>query len=84
MRKHYMLLENTPELKKGAILIEECDDGDQGFECTDKSFYQVKTSGSACYDRDVVMKQPQWFKEVKPMWLSQEEQKRVKLFLKKK
>jgi len=65
MRKVYILLKDTPELKKGAVLREKCDDGDQDFECINMSTKQKFKNQNACvYDRKVVMRQPEYFEEV--------------------
>lgn len=68
MRKQYISIKETPELEIGAILIEDCDQGNQGFS-TDGlkgvKFPKDSTQGTAVkFARQVVMKQPQFFEEV--------------------
>lgn len=69
--KTYILLKNTPELKKGAIMREMCPDGDQDFICINqKEFLQKeedKENGICQYSRFVVMNSPEWFEEIIPL-----------------
>lgn len=65
-KKLYRLLKDSPELKAGAILEEECEDGDQGFDCINMEDYSISDTQDECkYNRKVVMNQPEWFEEVK-------------------
>lgn len=86
-RRTFRLLKDTPDLKKGTLFQEACDDGDQEyvvlnikdsfiFDDWNKYFQNPKSSHS----RDTVEKQPQWFEEVfQPQtkeWLTAEELQR--------
>lgn len=68
MRRQFILLKESPELKKGAILIEACDNGDQDFECKDKEsikHYKLKKGDRyIAFDRVVVLKENDWFEEI--------------------
>jgi hypothetical protein len=73
MRKTYIALTDTPELKKGAIMQEKCDDGDQDYECITPELMQVDDQGLTCYSRKTVETQPQFFMEVQQAWLTLEQ-----------
>lgn len=86
-RETYRLLKDTPELKKGAIVQEMCDDGTQDFRSINDS--DMKFDGNTdytIYDRKAVESQPEWFERVYPAtetaWLNKEEIKKFKEFLK--
>lgn len=65
MKKKYIVVKETPELKKGAIIIEKCDSGSQGFECRDKKYLKFsKEVLFVYYARGTIMKQPDWFQEI--------------------
>lgn len=64
MRKRYVLLKDTPELKAGAIVEEMCDDGDQPYRVISHEWDQQASQSGVQYNRDVVMEQPEWFEEV--------------------
>lgn len=85
MKKRYILLKDGPELKKGAILEEKCEDGNQDYKCINiKEFSQgrgVEERGVIHY-KDIIEKQPEWFEEVGLMWLTMEQIKKVKTLLK--
>jgi hypothetical protein len=79
MRKIYILLKDSPELKRGAILKEKCDNGDQDFECINiKTHRKFKDEESISHSRNVVMKNPEWFQELKTVCLSENEIKKLK------
>lgn len=66
-RRTFRLLKETPEIKKGALFQEKCDDGTQDFTLLDTSFakYAWQSGNSNTdYPRDAVTKQPKWFVEV--------------------
>lgn len=64
MRKKYILLKDSPELKKGAILEADCEGGDQGYTCSDEEFIRAKDQISCHYSEDSVAKNPDWFQEI--------------------
>ena len=78
MRKKYILLNETPELRKGAVMVEECDEGDQGFRCDDKEMIKPKDSNSIYYTRDVVLGQTGWFEEAEELLLTKKQIKKLK------
>ena len=85
MKKQYILIQNTPELKKGAILEEECEGGDQDFVCVNISkFRKFKSQEKACYHREVIMKQPKYFQKVVFVQMSVEEKKQFDKLIRKK
>ena len=61
MKKQYILLKDSPELKMGAILEEECDGGDQEFKCITEESIKMADQQETIYSRDTVMKQKDWF-----------------------
>lgn len=86
MRKTYILLKDTPELKKGAILQEQCDDGDQDFICLNESDHQKHKEDNVdtLYGRNTVMKQPEWFEEVMTVTVTKKEKGKIEKILKRK
>lgn len=76
-RRTFRLLKDTPELEKGALVQEACDDGDQNyilldFEQMSDATYGDWTdyfSGNFALSRDTVEQQPEWFEEVEMTWL---------------
>ncbi len=62
MRKVYILLKDTPELYKGAVLQEQCNDGTQDFECISEESEKF-TNTTSVFDRVVVIKSPEWFRK---------------------
>ena len=85
MRKKYILLEDSPELKKGAILEEKCDDGNQGFKCISGVTHDKHKDidwDEVSYSRNTVIKSPKWFGEIKTLDLTPEQYTKVKKFLK--
>lgn len=82
MRARYILLKDTPELKKGAVLEEECDEGNQGFECITPEHFVTKGQRECHYNRLVVTTQPQWFEKVSLLWLTKNQIDKVKKLLK--
>ncbi len=65
MRKRYILLKDTADLKKGAIVEEECDNGNQGYVCFNLEKYrQCEKQTKVCFARCTVMEQPEWFQEL--------------------
>lgn len=83
MRARYMLLKDSPELKKGAIMEEMCDDHTQQFKVISKEWDQKESMQYECsYDRKVVTEQPDWFQKVSLLWLTKEQMAKVKKILK--
>lgn len=86
-RLRYRLLADTPELKKRAILEEECDDGDQGFKCIDHTMHSDVQEEGRCtlvYNRSTVTAQPAWFEEVNLLYLTMSELKKIQSWLSSK
>lgn len=78
-RRTFRLLKATPELKKGALVQEACDDGDQNYvslgreyltEQAAGDFDQYFNDGHIAFSRDTVEKQPNWFEEVEMHWVT--------------
>lgn len=93
MRDHYRLRRETPELKKGAIVYEACEDGDQDYVVHPDSLDKIKhydeeietyredpdpDNSPLTFNRDTVEKQPDFWEEVKPAFLSASEQKSLR------
>lgn len=65
-RLRYRLVKDSPELKKGAVVVESCDDGDQEFVLENKSkkFRIFSDEDLPTYTRMTVMKNPLWFEPI--------------------
>lgn len=64
MRKKYILLKDSPELKRGAILEADCEDGNQGYTCNVKEFIRAKDQTSCHYTDNSITENPDWFQEI--------------------
>lgn len=86
MTRRFILLKDTPELKKGAIL--EKKDGTSQYTCLDIEKYSIHerantvSGGSIYYFEQDVEDAPEWFKEVEQVWLTQEEKEQLEKMLK--
>ncbi len=80
MRKKYILLKETPELKKGAIVTEDCDGGDQGFSSAHE-YFKFDDQEECSYTRKVVMGNPEWFQEVDVCYFTKEQIRKIKRVL---
>ncbi len=79
-RRTFRLLKPTYELKKGALLQEECDDGNQDYVAIDDDSI-TWTNHSVSVHRVIVEKSPDWFVEVFPIhpeYATKEEIKQLK------
>lgn len=78
-RRTFRLLKNTSELKKGAIIQEMCDDGNQDYcVLTHSDIKYTNEAGDLCYiaPRGSVENEPKWWTEVfqvAPNYLTKEE-----------
>lgn len=82
MRKRYILLKDTPELKKGAIVEEACDDGTQHFVViSGEHFDPGERIRDYWYPRSVVLDQPKWFEEIIIFNIRKSQVDKVKGFL---
>ena len=72
-RRTFKLLKDTPEVRKGALFQEACDDGDQEYILLDHSFIIPEDYfdfySNISFSRDTVEKQPAFFEEVEMHWL---------------
>lgn len=69
-RKTYKLMKELPELKKGALLQEKCDDGTQDFKVLDEAFVKYSDEHGRKdfkYPRQAVENEPGYFVEVFPV-----------------
>lgn len=83
MKKKYILLKETPELKKGAILEEKCEGGNQDYECFDKKYVKLwKKDDGAEYFKRIVENQPEWFEKIEVVELPIKHALKVKRFIK--
>ena len=83
MRRRFILIKDTPELKIGAILEEECDDGTQGFRLINKDYQKYDDQKGTSYSRKTVIEGTEYFQEVEQLWLTKEEVSKVKEIIKK-
>jgi hypothetical protein len=83
MRRRFKLLKPTFELKAGAILEEECDDGDQDFRLVnkEKALYDSIENNPSWY-REIIINNPKWFEELLPFWVTNKQIVKIKKFLK--
>ncbi|MDI9934725.1 hypothetical protein QM806_04550 [Rhodococcus sp. IEGM 1351] len=85
-RSTYKLIRDLPELKKGAIVQEKCDDGDQDYTVLDASFIKYEDENgrkSVTYPRKAVEDEPKYFVEVfpvEPNYMTREELDQWKAF----
>lgn len=63
-RRTFKLLKDTPDVKKGALYQEQCDDGTQPYELLTKGNHTDGDASSVYVTRSIVEDQPQWFVEV--------------------
>lgn len=82
MKKKYILLKESPELKKGAIVEEKCEDGGQDYMCIDKKFQKVKDQNTTYYTNKTVETQPEWFQEICQVEVPKEHIVKVEKFIK--
>lgn len=81
MRKRYRLLKDTPELKAGAIVEEDCEDGTQGFTAIDRGFLVSERQKACAFTREVVIDQPDWFEEIIALYIPANKMKAVNKIL---
>lgn len=91
-RQTFRLLKDTPELKKGALVQEACDDGDQEYKLLENQDKFVKHDDLEDYDIDLCFSRKtvetgNFFEEVfpvEPQFMNAEELTRHKEFMAKK
>lgn len=89
-RRTFRLLKELPDVKKGAIVQEKCDDGDQDYKVLDCQKYvkyedENGSKEGTVFPRGSIEKEPKFFEEVFPLtesWGTREEQKAFKEFQK--
>lgn len=79
----FRLLKDTPELLSGAIVMEECNDGTQGFECLSKTFIKDPSQKKVRYSRGCVIGNTEWFEEVGLVYLTKVQLNKLVEFLTK-
>jgi hypothetical protein len=86
-RRTFKLIKDSPTMKKGAILQEQCDDGTQPYTLLNAETHSLDPSFSiSIAKRSIVEEQPKWFIEVfkaAPEWLTSEELEAYKAFMQK-
>lgn len=82
MKKKYILLKDTPELKKGAVVEARCEGGGQEYECENEKFFQKKDQSCCLYTEKVVEESPEWFQEICFVEVPKEQVVKVKKFIK--
>ncbi len=82
-RLRYRLIKETHELRKGAIVEEKCDDGDQEFQVLDKKYEKHPGDwGTITVGRMAVIREPEWWERVVMIEISESKVKRVEQFIK--
>lgn len=81
MRKRFVLLKDTAELKKGAILEEKSDDGTQPYIVIQGSANAGEDATLYYYNRAIVETQPEWFEEIQTLWVPSKIAEKVARFL---
>lgn len=68
-RRTFRLLKESLDLKKGAIVQEKCDDGDQDYTVLDLKYQKFEDGNYTEIDfsRNTVENNPKWFEEVFPL-----------------
>lgn len=87
VKRTFRLLKDTPTIRKGAILQEQCTDGTQPYELITPEFIKGTDDRTTTIDRSLVENQPQWFVEVfeaVPKFMTKEELAKYNAFLGKK
>lgn len=82
-RKKFVLTKESPELFKGAIMEEMCDNGTQDFKCITPQYVKRGSGYDIKYDRKTVMEQPKWFEEVGIMYVAKKKFEKVMKLIKK-
>lgn len=78
-RRTFKLTKELPELAKGALVQEKCDDGDQDYTVLDQSFIKYEDEHgrkTVTYPRKAVEDEPNYFVEVfavEPAYMTQDE-----------
>lgn len=78
-RRTFKLTKELPELTKGALVQEKCDDGDQDYTVLDQSFIKYEDEHgrkTVTYPRKAVEDEPNYFVEVfavEPAYMTQDE-----------
>jgi len=78
-RRTFKLTKELPELTKGALVQEKCDDGDQDYTVLDQSFIKYEDEHgrkTVTYPRKAVEGEPNYFVEVfavEPAYMTQDE-----------
>lgn len=80
MRKKYMLLKDSFDLKKGAVLEE---DGEKYRCITPEKIKYAEYREDYTLFKQIVINNPKWFKEVTIMYVAKEQVKKVEKFLQK-
>lgn len=85
-KRTFMQIKATPDVKKGALWQEQCEDGTQPYEMINKATHYLGERNPGVYNkRSLVEEQPEWFVEVfkvEPQYMTAEELERYKAFLK--
>ncbi|OCC19432.1 hypothetical protein AS590_25905 [Prescottella equi] len=85
-RRTFKLTKELPELAKGALVQEKCDDGDQDYTVLDQSFIKYEDEHgrkTVTYPRKAVEDEPSYFVEVfavEPAYMTQDELDRFEAF----
>lgn len=85
MRRTFKLLKDTPLVKKGAIIQEDCEDGTQPYSWITPEFAKGEDKVGSIRTRRLVEEAPEWFVEVfavEPAWMTKEELEKYHTFLK--
>ena len=82
MIKKYILLKDSPELKKGAILEAVCREGGQGYDCDNKEFIRAKDQTVCHYTDDAIAKNPKWFERIEVVEVPKKHIAKVRKFVK--
>lgn len=90
-RRTFRLIKDAPEIKKGILVQENCDEGNQEYVTLNMDKFmrfddwtKYFSSPSNSFSRDTVEQNPEWFEEVFPateQWLTKEERDNLAKFL---
>lgn len=88
MVKKYILLKDCSDIKKGAIIEEECEEGNQDYVYKSREFvkfpkeWKMSNWGDKIFGRNEVEKQPDWFERIETVEVSAKNLTKVKKFIK--
>lgn len=82
MKKRFILLKDSPELKAGAVLEEKYENSGNYICITPSESHKFSDQKECFYSRQVVMENPEWFEEVSMVYLTKKQLSKFKKLIK--